>query len=75
MLKIKDNDGMVTFIMRVGNDFVKSQMTLGSAMNILSTGKETETVDPNYPIAVDDKYFFEAEPVYEENDKKKKGKR
>ena len=40
-------------------------MTLSSAQNILANGKETETVNPDYPIAVDDKYFFEGEPVIE----------
>lgn len=58
-MKIKHENGMVTFVMRTGKDFVKSQMPIGSAQAIVSTGKSVTEKDGK--IVVDDTYFFPAE--------------
>ena len=67
MFELKVNDGKVVFKMRTGKDFVKSSMLQARAKIILTTAKEV-TYDENseFPICVDDTYFFEGEKVWEE---------
>lgn len=60
-MKIKHENGTVTFVMRAGKDFVKSQMPIGSAQTIVSTGKSVTEKDGK--IVVDDTYFFPTEPT------------
>ena len=67
-MKIKAENGMVTFIMRAGKDKVRSKMTLGEANRIVSSGKNV--VETEIDIIVDDTYFFPAEP--EKKPRKKK---
>lgn len=55
-MKFKHENGMVTFLMRVGKDFVRSQMTIGSAQGILNHGETV--IEKDGQIIVDDKYFF-----------------
>ena len=66
-MKIKHENGMVTFKMRTGKTFVRSQMTIGSANRIVTTGKDV--VEKDSQIIVDDKYFF---PVADTPKRKKK---
>lgn len=66
-MNIKHENGMVTFLMRAGKDFVRSQMTIGSATGIINNGKSV--VEENDQIIVDDTYFFPSAP---ESRKKKK---
>lgn len=64
-MNIKCENGMVTFVMRTGKDFVQSQMPLGSALAIQRNGKEIEETDKRgcgKEICVDDTYFFPIEP-------------
>ena len=58
-MKIKHENGMVTFLMRTGKDLVKSQMTIGSAKGFVNKGKEV--IEQGGQIIVDDTYFFPAE--------------
>lgn len=67
-MKIKSENGMVTFVMRAGKDKVRSQMTLGEANRIISTGKDV--VETETDVIVDDKYFFPVE--VEKKSRKKK---
>lgn len=60
-MKIKHENGMVTFIMRTGNSLVRSQMPIGSAMGIVNNGKTV--TEKNGQIIVDDTYFFPAVAV------------
>jgi hypothetical protein len=64
-MRVKHENGMVTFLMRTGKDFVRSTMTIASAMGIINHGKNV--VEENNQIIVDDTYFFPAIP-----DRKKK---
>lgn len=55
-MKLKHNNGIVTYLMRTGKDFVRSTMTIGSAQGIINKGESV--VEKGYQIIVDDKYFF-----------------
>jgi hypothetical protein len=59
-MKLKHENGIVTFLMRTGKDFVRSQMTIGSATGIINNGKSI--VEENNRIIVDDTYFFPTVP-------------
>lgn len=59
--KLKNKDGKVTFLLRTGKDMVKNQMALASAQHIIDTGKITKSDRKDYPICVDDKWYFEGE--------------
>lgn len=67
-MKLKTENGMVTFIMKVGKDRVISKMTLNDATNIIANAKDI--VETDLEMIVDDKYFFPAEP--EKKPRKKK---
>ena len=65
--EIKATDGIATFKMRTGRDFVKSTMPLATAKKHLATAKEVQFIEGDaYPISVDDTYFFEGEEIREE---------
>ena len=60
-MNIKHTDGMVTFVMRTGKDFVKSQMPIANAVAIKNTGKEIVEADIRgfgTELCVDNTYFF-----------------
>lgn len=56
-------DGKVEFLMRTGKDYVMSHMALASAQHILDTGKVSYGIRKDYPISVDDLYFFAGKEV------------
>lgn len=65
MSKIKHENGKVTYIMRTGGTFVKSNMPLSYAQVIVKRSKNVEETDKRgfgIEICVDDKYFFPVEP-------------
>lgn len=66
-MKIKHENGMVTFIMKTGKSLVRSQMTIGSAMGLVNHGNNV--VEKDGQIIVDDTYFF---PVHISHKKHKK---
>lgn len=69
-MKIANENGIVTFIMKAGKDLVKSTMSLSEANKIIKKGKTAESTDvKGYNLSVDDKYFFAVE---KEPNKKKK---
>ena len=64
MFKLKKNEyGKVNYLLRTGKDLVKSEINPMAAQHIIDNGKYTKTVDPKYPIAIDDKWFFEGEEI------------
>lgn len=70
MSKIKNEKGVVTFVMRTGKTFVRNQMMLASAKRIINCSKNVEETDKRgygVEICVDDKYFF---PTIEEKSAK-----
>lgn len=66
-MKIKSENGMVTFIMRAGKDKVRSSMSLAEANRIVKSGKNV--VETELDVIVDDTYFF---PVEAEKKSRKK---
>lgn len=67
MFKLKKNEyGKVNYLMRTGKDLVRSEMNPFSVQHIIDNGKVTETIDPKYPIAIDDTWFFEGEIIEDE---------
>lgn len=61
MYNIKHVNGIVTFRMKAGNDFVRSTMPIGSAQRIVNIGKSV--VEKDGQIIVDSKYYFPARPI------------
>lgn len=55
-MKIKHENGIVTFLMRTGKDFVRSTMSIASAQGIVNAGKDV--VEKDGQIIVNDTYFF-----------------
>ena len=65
MSKIKHENGKVTYVMRTGKTFVRSQIPLAYAESIGKSGKDVEETDKRgfgKEICVDDMYFFPIEP-------------
>ena len=58
---IKHENGIVTFRMKAGNDFVRSTMPIGNAQRIVNIGKSV--VEKDGQIIVDSKYYFPARPT------------
>ena len=69
-MKIKSENGNVTFVMKTGKDKVRSTMTINEAMLIVKSSDNV--VERDNEIIVDDKYFFPAE--IEITPRKKKAK-
>lgn len=70
--ELKNKNGNVIFIMRTGKDFVKSQMPIASAQNIVNNGKKLKSDVKGYPINIDNKWYFEGEVVKKVTSKKVK---
>lgn len=63
-MKLKSENGMVTFIMKAGKDKVRSSMSLAEANRIIEANEnvvETET-----DVVVNDTYYF---PIEKETEK------
>jgi hypothetical protein len=73
--KLKNVNGKVNFLLKTGKDFVKNQMAVASAQHIIDNGTLKESDRPGYPINVDDKWYFEGEPVGGERKPGKRGSR
>lgn len=58
-MKIKHENGKVTFLMMTGKDYVRSTIDIGSAQDIVNKGKSVIEKDGKI-IVVDDKYIFPA---------------
>lgn len=54
-------NGKVSFLLRAGKDLVRNQMAIASAQHIIDTGKVTKSDIKDYPICVDEKWYFEGE--------------
>ena len=66
MSKIKAEKGIVTYVMKVGEVFVRSNMFLAHANALVKRSKNVEETDKRghgVELCVDNKYFF---PIVEE---------
>ena len=58
--KLKANEsGKVKFLLRAGKDLVSNTMDEAGAKGIVDTGEVTLSDIPDYPICVDNKWYFE----------------
>jgi len=62
-IKLKNNDGKVTFLLRTGDQLVRNEMAVASAQHIIDNGTSKESEVEGYPINIDDKWYFEGEPI------------
>ena len=67
-MKIKHDNGMVTFLMRTGKDLVRSKMSITSAMFIVN--RAANVVEEDGQIIVDNTYFFPMETTPAPTNKK-----
>lgn len=71
-MKLKAIDGKVQYIMAAGKDFVSDEMSLTAAEQICSHGTMTVSkLFPDYPICVDDKFFFAGTSTKSKSSKRK----
>lgn len=61
--KLKNRNGKVTFLLKTGKDFSKNEMSISAAQHIIDSGNVVESNREGYPICVDEKWYFEGEPV------------
>lgn len=73
MYKLKNTNDRVNFLFRTGKDFVRNNMSVSAAQHVIDSGELVESSNPDYPICVSDKWFFEGEEV-KENKESKRGK-
>lgn len=71
MYKLKNVNGKVNCLLRTGKDFVKNNISVSAAQHIIDTGKMVESENPDYPICIDNKWFFEGVEIEEPKPKKK----
>lgn len=74
MYKLKNINGRVTALLRTGKDFVKNDLSVSAAQHIIDTGKPVESDKPEYPICVDNQWYFEGEEVKTAAPKNNRGK-
>ena len=63
MYKLKNENGRVNSLLRSGKDLVRNKLSVSAAQHIIDTGKLVESDNPDYPICVDNKWFFEGEEM------------
>lgn len=61
--KLKNRNGKVTFLLKTGNDFSKNEMSISAAQHIIDSGNLVDSGREGYPICIDEKWYFESEPV------------
>ena len=63
MSKLKSKDGQVEFIMKAGNDFVKSKMPFSEAQKIIDEAKTTEKSRKfsGFKTLINGTYYFPVE--------------
>ena len=58
MYELKVKDGKTQFLMKVGKDYVRNEMDVKVARNLMNSGVPTDKVFDEYPINIDNKYHF-----------------
>lgn len=72
--KLKTVNGKVDFLLKTGKDFVKNRMVVASAQHIIDTGTMQKSDIEDYPINVDDKWYFAGEVFKKSAHRKTEGK-
>lgn len=63
MYKLKNENGRVNSLLRSGKDLVKNKLSVSAAQHIIDSGTLVESDNPDYPICVDNKWYFEGEEM------------
>lgn len=63
MYKLKNVNGRVNALLRTGKDFVKNNLSVSAAQHIIDTGKLVKSDNPDYPICIDNQWYFEGVEV------------
>lgn len=72
---LKSKNGKVTFLLKTNADFCRNEMSLAGAEHIINTGNVTKSEREDFPICVDDKWYFEGEVIEEQpHTEEKRGK-
>lgn len=72
--KLKTANGKVEFLLKTGKDLVKNQMAVASAQHIIDTGTMKKSDIEDYPINIDDKWYFAGEIYKKAAPRKTEGK-
>lgn len=72
--KLKTANGKVEFLLKTGKDLVKNQMAVASAQHIIDTGTMKKSNVEDYPINIDDKWYFAGEIYKKTAPRKTEGK-
>lgn len=70
MYKLKSNNGRVNCLLRTGKDFSKNNLSVSAAQHIIDCGKMVESDNPEYPICIDRKWYFEGIEIKKKEDEK-----
>lgn len=65
MYKLKINNGRVNTLLKTGEDFVENNLSMSTVEHIMSTGKLVPSERKDYPICIDEKWYFEGDEVKE----------
>lgn len=65
MYKLKSVNGRVNTLLRTGKDFVRNNLSTSAAQHIINCGELVESDKPEYPICVDNKWYFEGVKIPE----------
>lgn len=65
MYKLKSVNGRVNTLLRTGKDFVRNNLLTSAAQHIINCGELVESDKPEYPICVDNKWYFEGVKIPE----------
>jgi hypothetical protein len=63
MYKLKNIEGRVNALLKTGNDFVSTSLSIAAAQHIINVGKMMKSDKSEYPICVDGYWYFEGEEV------------
>ncbi len=72
--KIKSENGKVEALFKAGNDFVLTRLDLEGANSIIEKGKIVKSDRADFPICVDNKWYFKKEEQPKKTVRKEKSK-
>ncbi len=78
MYKLKVKNGFVECLLKAGKEYVRQELPVVEAQKIIDDGNKVESDREDYPICINNEWYFkgekEVEEVKEEKTKAKKNK-
>lgn len=65
-MEIKHTNGIVNCLYKSGSSFVKTELSIEHVRMILRNGEITDSDREDYPICIDNEWYFESETPSEE---------